>query len=52
MLINNLTQDIINIYNIQIPIINIDEVVIKLGGRVEESSAMNNVSDACVKKTK
>lgn len=49
MLINNLTQDIINIYNIQIPIINIDEVVIKLGGRVE-SSAMNNVSDACVKK--
>ena len=51
MLINNLTQDIINIYNIQIRIINIDEVVIKLGGRVE-SSAMNNVSDACVKKTK
>lgn len=29
ILINNLTQDIIDLYNIQIPIQNIDEVVKK-----------------------
>lgn len=50
MLINNLTQDIINIYNIQIPIINIDEVVIRLGGHIEESFAMNNMSDGSIQK--
>lgn len=50
MLINNLTQDIINIYNIQIPITNIDEVVIKLGGRIEESLDMNNISNGRIQK--
>ena len=37
MLINNLTQDIIDLYNIRIPIENINNVVMTLGGSVEES---------------
>ena len=36
-LINGLTQDIINLYEIEIPIRNIDDVVARLGGRIEES---------------
>jgi Zn-dependent peptidase ImmA (M78 family) len=35
-LVNNLTQDILNAYEIQIPIRDIDAVVEKLGGRIEE----------------
>lgn len=50
MLINNLTQDIISTYNIQIPIINIDEVVVSLNGRIEESYAMDNMSDGSIRK--
>lgn len=37
-LINNVTQDIIDLYHVQIPIQNINDVVIALGGRVEESA--------------
>lgn len=35
MLINDLTEDILNKYNIKIPIEDINEVVEKLGGKVE-----------------
>lgn len=50
MLINNLTQDIIDIYHLQIPIHNINDVVIALGGRVEESVDDNMLSDSGIKK--
>ena len=50
-LINGLTQDIINLYDIQIPIKDIDEVVTILGGRIEESDNINNMSDGCISKS-
>ena len=50
MLINNLKQDIIDIYNIQIPIQNINDVVTALGGRVEESMDIDNMSDGSIRK--
>lgn len=50
ILINNLTQDIIDLYNIQIPIQNIDEVVKKIGGRVEESLDIDNMFDGSIRK--
>lgn len=34
--INNLTEDIIDVYNIQIPIKNMEDVVAALGGCIEE----------------
>lgn len=50
MLINNLTQDIIKLYNIHIPIQNINDVVTALGGRVEESMDIDNMSDGSIRK--
>lgn len=50
MLINNLTQDIIELYKIQIPIQNINDVVTALGGRVEESIDIDNMSDGSIRK--
>lgn len=50
MLINNLTQDIIDLYNIQIPIQNINEVVTALGGHVEEGIDIDNMSDGSIRK--
>lgn len=50
MLINNLTQDIIDLYDIQIPIQNINDVVAVLGGRVEESVDIDNMSDGSIRK--
>ena len=44
MLINNLTQDIIDLYNIRIPIENINNVVMTLGGSVEESIDIDPLS--------
>lgn len=49
MLINNVTQDIIDLYHIQIPIQNVTDVVTALGGRVEESVDIGN-SDSGIKK--
>lgn len=46
-LINKLTQDIIKLYDIKIPINNINEVVEKLGGTIEETTIP---SDAGIKK--
>jgi Zn-dependent peptidase ImmA (M78 family) len=48
-LINNLTQDIIDLYNIQIPIQDINEVVGKIGGHVEESFD-ENMFDGSIRK--
>lgn len=50
MLINNLTQDIIDLYNIQIPIQNINDVVTALDGRVEESIDIDYMSDGSIRK--
>lgn len=50
MLINNLTQDIIDLYNIQIPIENINNVVTALGGRVEETMDIDTMSDGSIRK--
>lgn len=50
MLINNLTQDIIELYDIQVPIQNINDVVEKLGGRIEESFNIDNMSDGSIRK--
>ena len=50
MLINNLTQDIIDLYDIQIPIQDINSVVEKLGGRIEESFNIDNMSDGSIRK--
>ena len=50
MLINNLTQDIIDLYNIQIPIQNINDVVMALGGHIEESIDINKISDGNLRK--
>ena len=49
-LINNVTQDIIDLYHIQIPIQDIHDVVIALGGHVEESADDNMLSDSGIKK--
>ena len=46
-IINNLTKDIIDAYNIEIPIRNIDDVVTTLGRRVEED---NDVYSSCIKR--
>lgn len=46
-IINNLTEDIIDVYNIQIPIKNIEDVVTILGGCVEED---NNVCSSEIKR--
>lgn len=50
MLINNLTQDIIDLYNIQIPIQNINDVVTALNGRVEDSIDIDYMSDGSIRK--
>lgn len=49
-LINNLTQDIINIYDIQIPIQNINDVVRQLGGYIEENVMPDNMVDGSIRK--
>lgn len=50
MLINNLTQDIIDFYNIQIPIQNINDVVTALGGYVEDSINIDYTSNESIRK--
>lgn len=42
-LINNLAQDIIELYDIKIPINNINEVAEKLGGTIEETTIPSDV---------
>lgn len=50
MLINNLTHDIIELFEIEIPIKDIDKVVTKLGGHVEEKVDFDEVSDGSIRK--
>ena len=50
MLINNLTQDIIDLYNIQIPIQNMNDVVTALDGRIEDSIDIDYMSDGSIRK--
>ena len=50
MLINNLTQDIIELYNIQIPIYDIFGVVNTLGGSVKECVNMDSMYDGSIRK--
>lgn len=50
MLINNLTEEIIKHYEIQIPIQNIDEVVEKMNGLIEVNQDTDNISDGSIKK--
>lgn len=47
-LINNLTQDIIEVYQISIPINDIDDVVERLGGHIEERAYIDNLSDGSI----
>ena len=49
-MINNVTRDIIDLYHIQIPIQDLNDVVTALGGRVEESGDINMLSDSGIKK--
>lgn len=49
-LINELTQDIIDIYNIAIPIYDIDSVVIQIGGVVRENEFLSEYSDGYIRK--
>lgn len=49
-LINELTQDIIEIYGIVIPISDIDEVVRTIGGIVRENELLSEYSDGYIRK--
>ena len=46
-MINNIAKDIIDIYDIHVPICNINDVVTVLGGRVEEN---NGICSSAIKK--
>lgn len=50
-LINNLTMSIIEVFDINIPITNIDEIVKKIGGEVKVSSSLSEYSDGLIRKT-
>lgn len=50
-LINVMAEEVINLYGIQIPIINIEEVVQKMGGSVADNSSIGEFSDGKIRKT-
>lgn len=49
--INNLTDEIIRVFSIQIPINNIDEVVSRMGGRIVEDDKLSGDSDGLIRRT-
>lgn len=49
-LINELTEDLINEYKISIPIVNIDEVVSRIGGYIETDNTLSVYSGGFIKK--
>lgn len=49
-IINELTQDIIEIYNITIPISNIDDVVKSIGGVVRKNKGLSKYSNGYIRK--
>ena len=51
VMINNLTQDIIDYYSIEIPITDMSDVVEKkMGGRIEETTRIEELADGSVEK--
>jgi Zn-dependent peptidase ImmA (M78 family) len=50
-LIDAMTQEVIKIYNIQIPITDIDEVVRSMGGVIREDSGIDSFSDGRIRKS-
>lgn len=50
-LINAMAAEVIKIYNIQIPIINIDNVIENMGGIVIENSSIDSFSDGKIRKS-
>lgn len=49
-LINELSQDIVNTFGIEIPIVNIDNVVTKIGGYVVNDENLSGYSDGSIQK--
>lgn len=49
-LINDLTQDVIETFKVQIPIVDIESIVKRMGGLVRNDSSMNAYSDGCIRK--
>ncbi len=49
-LINDLAMEVINLYEISIPISDIDLVVENMGGRVVENPSMTSISDGKIRK--
>lgn len=50
-LINAMAEEVIDLYDIQIPIANIEEVVQQMGGSVVDNSSINEFSDGKIRKT-
>lgn len=50
-LINNIAKEVLSIYNISVPINNIDEVVRQMGGTVIEDPSLDGFSDGKICKT-
>ena len=48
--INDLAQIVIDVYNIRVPIENIDEVVQKIGGSIEIMPSLDDVCDGTIRK--
>ena len=51
-LINDLAIEVINLYEISIPISDIDLVVKRMGGKVFEDPSMTSISDGKIRKTR
>ena len=50
-LIEAMAQEVIKVYDVQIPITDIDEVVRSMGGFVEEDSAIDGFSDGKIRRS-
>ena len=48
--INSMTEDILSLYSIDIPVSDMREVVRIIGGKVRENGFMNALSDGVIKK--
>lgn len=49
-LINELSEDIVNAFNIEIPIVNIDNIVSRIGGYVVIDDTLSGYSDGSIQK--
>ena len=50
-LINDMVQEIIKLYSIQVPILDIDQVIKEMGGEVVENPSLDSFSDGRIRKT-